>query len=140
MCLRSLHTVSYLTLSYDYVNNWLYADWQEQQSPATVQAGSELLLQYLKDKECHKILNDNTRVLGSWTPATEWIRLNLFEQLAKAGVVYTAWVHSPNCFSRYTADLILQQVDSPTVVTFNDLPAAYIWLQHCDTYCCLNAS
>ncbi|WP_188811033.1 hypothetical protein [Hymenobacter cavernae] len=140
MCLRSLHTASYLTVSYDYVNKWLYADWQEQQSPATVQAGSELLLQCLKDKECHKLLTDNTRVLGSLTAASEWVKLNLFQQLADIGVAYIAWVHSSNCYSRYTADFILQQVDSPIVAAFNDLPAAYAWLQHCDTYRCLNAS
>ena len=140
MCLRLLHTESYLTLSYDYVNKWLYADWQEQQELSAVQAGCELLLHYLQDKECHKLLNDNSRVLGSWTTATEWVKLDSFQQLATAGVAYIAWVHSPNCFSRYTADFLLQQVNSPTVATFDDLPAAYAWLQHCDTYRCLNAS
>ena len=140
MSLLSVHTEPYLVLSFDYDNKWLYADWQESQNPQTVQAGCQLILYHLQQARCCKLLNDNTTVKGTWSTVAEWVNNDFFWQLANAGVTQLAWIHSANCFSRYTADYVLQQVNSPLTAAFNDLPAACVWLQHSQATKYLRAS
>ncbi|OUJ75754.1 hypothetical protein BXP70_00125 [Hymenobacter crusticola] len=118
-----------MTLSLDCDNNWLYAEWQEVQTPQTVEAGCQLILRYIQQEKCCKLLNDNTCVLGAWSVVNQWVNNRFFDNLAMAGVRKLAWVHSANCFSRYTTDCILQQVNSLVTASFNDLPGAFLWLQ-----------
>lgn len=140
MCLLTLHTEPYLTLTFDDENQWLYAEWQEIQNSQTVQAGCQLILHYLQERKCHKLLNDNTCVQGAWSPVIEWVSDDYFSRLAAIGVTNLAWIHSANCFSRYTTDYVLQQVNRPVTAAFNDLPGAYSWLQHSSTFSYLKAS
>jgi len=140
MCLLTIHTEPYLSLFFDQANKWLYAEWQEHQNLETVHEGCQLLLQTIQEKKCYKLLNDTTRVVGMWSAATELIKNDFFQQMGALGVSYIAWVHSSNCISRYTTDWLLQQVNSPVTTTFEDLPAAYSWLQHCEAFCFLDKS
>jgi hypothetical protein len=140
MSILAVHTDPYLILSFDYDNQWLYADWQESQNPQTVQAGCQLILYHLQQAGFCKLLNDNTAVKGTWSAVTEWVNNDFFWQLSMAGVKQLAWIHSANCFSRYTTDYVLQQVNSPLTAAFNDLPAGCIWLQHKQVSTYLRAS
>ncbi|WP_324675195.1 hypothetical protein [Hymenobacter sp. GOD-10R] len=140
MCLLSLHTEPYLTLALDCDNKWLYADWQAVQTPQTVEAGCQLILRYTQEEKCCKLLNDSTSVQGTWSVVTEWVNNGYFDKLAMVGVRKLAWVHSENCFSRYTTDYVLQQVSNPVAAAFNDLPGAYIWLQQSQIASYLRAS
>jgi hypothetical protein len=41
---------------------------------------------------CEKMLNDNTRVVGIWTPAAEWVGTNWLPRMEKAGLKQFTWV------------------------------------------------
>lgn len=129
MALRTLFETSYITISYDYLNDWLHADWTGDQNLETVQTGALQMLQCLRDERCRKVLNDNTRVTSMWSDAAEWGGKEWFPAMTEAGLEYFAWVYSPNVFSRLSTDLTLQHTTRPVVLTFDNVETAAAWLR-----------
>ncbi|GAA4393327.1 hypothetical protein [Hymenobacter koreensis] len=129
MALRLLHEDFALSISYDYLNEWLYADWQPDQDLASVQTGCEKMLELLVSERCRKVLNDNRRVQTIWSEAAEWGGTVWFPAMAAGGLEYFAWVYSPNIYSRLSTDLTLQHTTKPVVVTFDNLETASSWLR-----------
>lgn len=129
MALRLLHETSYLTISYDYQNEWLYANWTGDQSLESVQAGCLSILDHLRTERCAKVLNDNTEVTSMWSDASEWVGATWFPLMAEAGLEYFAWVYSPNVYSRLSADLSLKHTTRPIVLAFDNQELAANWLR-----------
>jgi hypothetical protein len=129
MSLQILLEEPHITVSYDHLNEWLYADWQGPQDLASVQHGALEMLRLLKLQRCHKVLNDNTRVTTMWSEAAEWGGKEWFPAMTAAGLTSFAWVYSPNVYSRLSIDLTLQfALGDPVVGTFDDLETAKAWL------------
>lgn len=129
MSLQLLLDHPHLTISYDHLNEWLYADWQGEQSLSTVRQGGHEVLRLLRQQHCHKVLNDNRHVTGMWSDAAEWAGKELFPALMEAGLHYFAWVYSPNVYSRLSTDLTLQFTHGQAVIaTFDDIDTARAWL------------
>ncbi len=118
-----------IAISYDYLNQWIYVDWRGEQNHQTVKEGCERMLEYLKSELCHKVLNDNTNVRGSWSDASEWVALDWFPRMANAGLKYFAWVYSPSTFSQLSTNKTLNLNKSVIAVTFQNIDTARKWLQ-----------
>ncbi|OON67734.1 hypothetical protein [Hymenobacter sp. CRA2] len=129
MALRLLHQDSVISISYDYSNDWLYADWQAEQDDFSVQAGALKMLGLLRQERCRKVLNDNRRVQTIWSDASEWGGKVWFPLMAEAGLEYFAWVYSPNIYSRLSTDLTLAHTEKPVVMTFDNIDTASAWLR-----------
>ena len=129
MASRVLFESDFLTLTFDYNHDWLYADWQGEQTLETVRAGSAQILEQLRRERCQKLLNDNRAVRGMWMDASEWIARELPPVLESAGLRYVAWVYSADVFSRLSAQHALEKTETPfLVLAFDDMDAARAWL------------
>jgi hypothetical protein len=129
MALRLLHEDSSLSISYDYLNDWLYVDWQPMQDLHSVQQGCLKMLELLKSERCHKVLNDNRRVETIWAEAAEWGGKVWFPAMADGGCEYFAWIYSPNLYSRLSTDRTMEYTIRPVVVAFDSIDTATVWLQ-----------
>ena len=130
MALQTLLEDAHISIHYDHLNEWLYADWHGDQNLTTVQHGASEMLRFLTEQRCHKVLNDNTRVTSMWSEAAEWGGKEWFPAMTAAGLHYFAWVYSPNLYSRLSTDLTLQfTTANPVVATFDDLETAKAWLK-----------
>ena len=129
MALQILLEDPHITIAYDHLNEWLYADWHGEQDLASVQHGALEVLRLMQQQRCHKVLNDSTRVTNMWSEAAEWGGKGWFPMITAVGLQYFAWVYSPNLYSRLSTDLTLQFTTSSSVVaTFDDIDTAKAWL------------
>ncbi|MCC2547280.1 hypothetical protein LJY25_12560 [Hymenobacter sp. BT175] len=129
MTLRTLFEAEYLTVSFDYLNEWFYLDWKGEQDLASVQQGCEQVWLLFQNEQCRRAINDTSHVTGMWSDAAEWVGREFLPQVADAGLEYIAWVYSPDVYSRLSTDLTLQMATKPVVVAFDDLPTAIAWLK-----------
>ncbi len=122
----------YITISFDHLENWLYANWKGPQDLQSVQTGALEMLRLLQEERAHKVLNDNRLVTTIWSDAAEWGGTIWFPQMAAAGLQYFAWVYSPNAYSRLSTDLTLQHTadSGPIVATFDNIETAGNWLRN----------
>lgn len=118
-----------ITITYNEQYHRLDVDWTGFQSFDSVQRGGMLLLKMLKENHCHKILNDNRNVLGTWSEASEWAGEVWFPMIEKAGLEYFAWIYSPSVFSQLSAKKSVD-IAIGNVVTqfFTDISIAEGWL------------
>ena len=121
-----------ISISFDFQENWLYAEWKGEQNMESVQWGALEMLRLLKQEHCHKVLNDNRLVTSIWSDASEWGGKIWFPQMAAAGLHYFAWIYSPNAYSRLSTDLTLQYTPEtgPIVATFDSIETARNWLRN----------
>jgi hypothetical protein len=119
----------FITIEYNEQFSWIYADWKGYQTEHSVKEGCEKMLEALKAFYCSKVLNDNTNVVGIWTPASAWVGANWLPRMKEAGLRYFAWVYSQSAMSRVSADESLRSTDVPDIVkTFDDIESARQWL------------
>ncbi|HYH14802.1 MAG TPA: hypothetical protein VD794_06275 [Flavisolibacter sp.] len=118
----------YITISLD-SNNWLYVDWIGYQTENSVMEGCEKMLEALKYYNVSKVLNDNTRVIGIWTPAAEWVGVNWLPRMETAGLKQFAWVYSSSRLSQVSTDEAIKSTPLPKLIqTFYDISEAQKWL------------
>ncbi|GAB3857674.1 hypothetical protein GCM10028822_31780 [Hymenobacter terrigena] len=130
MANRILYDVPTLTISYDYLNDWLYLDWHGNLDDDSVMAGALKLLELLPQERCAKVLNDNTRITGLWADAAKWGSDVFFPQLHAAGCRYFSWVYSPERYSQLSAELAVQRTSAGIIImTFHNLENAAEWLR-----------
>jgi hypothetical protein len=130
MAHRILYDVPTLTISYDYVDDWLYLDWHGNLDDDTVMAGALKVLELLQQERCAKVLNDNAGITGLWADAAKWGSDVFFPQLHDAGCRYFSWVYSPERYSQLSAELAVQQTAAGIIfMTFRDLATAAEWLR-----------
>lgn len=123
-------TTSHITISYNILDDVLYADWTGNQTEESVMDGCEKMLAYLKKYRCSKVLNDNTHVTSIWVDASEWVGVDWFPRMHAAGCKLFAWVYSPNVYSRLSTDKVLQyDLKSVIATTFQSKQNAEAWLK-----------
>jgi hypothetical protein len=130
MALRTLYDTPTLTISHEYVENWLQLDWHGSPNDAEVMEGALQLLELLRQERCTKVLNDNTHIQGLWAEAARWGGEVFFPQLYEAGCRYFAWIHSPERYSQLSAELAVQHTSAGILfLTFNSPTSASDWLR-----------
>jgi PAS domain S-box-containing protein len=95
---------STVTIEYNVTARYLYVDWTGFQDLESVKAGCLKMLEMLRKNQCHKVLNDNSHVLGTWSEAAEWVGREWFPMMEKVGLQYFAWILSASTFSIMSAE------------------------------------
>ncbi|WP_210463882.1 hypothetical protein [Rufibacter roseolus] len=127
---RILISEPHIAIRHSMAGDLLYADWVGEQTEATVRDGCERILKVLAFHQCHKLLNDNTRVTGMWSDAAEWVALDWIPRMHRAGCRFLAHVYSPDVYARLSADKALGfGVRGVMVTTFQGKEAAEEWLR-----------
>ena len=127
--IKPFHVEDFIAIEYDPENSWIYCDWKGYQTQHSVKTGCEKILEAVVLFQCNKILNDNTNVVGIWTPAANWVGSNWLPRIQAAGVVYFAWVYSSSALSRVSTDEALKNAPTSDFIrTFFDITAAKSWL------------
>ena len=93
---------SKITISYLSASRRMEVDWTGFQDFDSVKRGCLLMLGYLANNNCDRIVNDNTHVQGNWSDAVEWVGNEWFPMMEKAGLKYFAHLFSPSTFSSLT--------------------------------------
>lgn len=120
-----------IVLEYDPENQWILADWIGYQTVDSVKHGCEKMLEFLVQKKCGKVLNDNTHVTGIWSGASAWVGSDWLPRMSKAGLRQFAWVYSPSAFSRLSTNESLRNLDQKEIAkTFDDKDSAMEWLRN----------
>ncbi|MGV3586512.1 MAG: hypothetical protein ACO1OF_05900 [Adhaeribacter sp.] len=123
---------NHIQIYYNQQASWLYVKWVGLQTNASVMAGCEKILEYLKVHKCTKVLNDSLKMDGIWSGAARWVANNWFPRMHAAGLARFAWVYAPGGLSQLAIDKTLRLIE-PTylkyIETFHDLPTAQQWLR-----------
>ncbi len=105
-------------------------NWRGFMAVESVMDGCEKILQFMQERQCYRILNDNTNVEGIWSGASKWMGNNWMKRMYTAGMVSFVWVYSPSVLSRKSMDKALQHTEEPALIkTFDDIEQAKFWLQ-----------
>jgi PAS domain S-box-containing protein len=92
-----------IIINYNKEANRLELDWIGHQNMETVKHGCLKTLEMILRFKITKILNNNIRVVGSWSDASEWVGMVFFPMMEKKGIHSVAWIYSPNAFSQLSA-------------------------------------
>ena len=95
--------------------------------------GGMLMLEALRKFNVEKVLNDNTRVIGIWTPAAKWAGEVWFPKMVESGLKYFAWIYSPSRLSQISTDQTLTNTANTDLIkTFYHIDEAVVWLRSCE--------
>ena len=128
MQLHSIVDSPEISIGYDAQNHWLYVDWKGEHDGESSWACCQLMLETLRAWPCPKILNDNSSISRTTMQLSER-SLGWVAQMRAAGLQHLAWVLPRNMFARQSVETVVIGIETPKVVTFDDLASAYIWLQ-----------
>lgn len=104
----------------------LYCDWIGLQEENELKTAGEKILELLASRQCSKVLNDNTRVIGDWYHSVDWTSGNWFPRMQRAGLTHFAWICSDDVFTQLSAKRAVP--DGDLVKAFNTFEEAYAWL------------
>ncbi|QMU26746.1 hypothetical protein [Adhaeribacter radiodurans] len=128
-----LYSSDSIKIWYEPDEQWLYTEWTGSLNLHTVQQNGQKVLQFLKEKQCTKILNNNQQVQGPWLDACSYAAEESLPQLIEAGLQYLAWVQSPNPYSQYSMEQTLEATSlsiKNRINVFYSLPVAKEWLRN----------
>ncbi|MFD2785534.1 hypothetical protein [Hymenobacter rubripertinctus] len=114
-------------ISYDAANNWLYADWQGEHDQASARQCCGHIQAAMQRYPTGKLLNDNSNLSRSEVQLTEW-GVNWLREMYAQGLRYMAWVYAPDYPGRQPSEMLVRYLDKPTVVAFDDVATACLWL------------
>ena len=72
--------------------------------------GCQATIDYLRENRCSNMLNDNRKVVGSWSAANEWIANNWVPQVLRLGLKKFAHIVSPGIFGQASAAEMVTRV------------------------------
>ncbi|MES3016611.1 MAG: ATP-binding protein [Bacteroidota bacterium] len=120
---------NYVTIRYRQEQQYIDVDWIGYQNYDSVVKGCQIMLDIMQKNDCHKILNDNTRVKGNWSEASDWGAEIWFPAMARAGLRKFAWIYSPSTFSRIASSKsVPPSYDEVELAFFDDKVKAANWL------------
>lgn len=126
--MEALYDSPPLSISYDPTHKWLFVEWRGHHTTASALSGGEQVISCLRQKSCHKMLNDNSLVTNDWEPAARWVGAEFYPRLAELQMRYVAWVCANNWSARRSMEATMLFITEPTVVLFDDVATAYTWL------------
>ena len=112
---------------YFHKDGFLYVDWTGFQSKSSVYDGCEKMLHFLKLTGVSKVINDNSNAKGIWDH--NWVAVNWFPKMEKAGIKKFAWVLSPESICRFEATSAIMAISASSLVkTFENVETAKEWI------------
>jgi hypothetical protein len=124
--MESLLKAKNIEITYDPTHRYLYCNWIGFQNKQSIMNTGAIILDFLKQKNVAKVLNDNTLVTGPWQEAAEWTVTVWFPDMIKAGLKHFAWIFSDNIFAELSAKKAMPAND--IVKSFNGKDEARQWL------------
>lgn len=120
----------YLTIECDKANNWVYNEWIGVLPTETVIQGCQATIDFLREYRCPNMLNDNRKVVGSWSGANDWIAQNWMPQALALGLKRFAHIVSPGIFGQTSASEMSTRVGTQFEMRlFEDMALAKAWLR-----------
>ena len=114
---------------YNLEKKWMESTWLGFQNYDSVTQNCWVLLDLMQKNSTHKILNDNTFVLGDWSEASEWAAQVWFPAMAEAGLKYFAWIYSASTFSQMAAEKSVDMAVGEIIIQFfTTVAEAETWL------------
>jgi PAS domain S-box-containing protein len=92
-----------ISIIYNKEFNRLDLDWIGHQNMDTVKHGCLKTLEMILRFKIQRILNNNLKVIGSWSDASEWVGKIFFPMMEKKGVKSVAWIYSSDAFNQLSA-------------------------------------
>lgn len=114
-------------IGHDAVNQCLYADWRGDYTQDLSRSTCRLLLAVQRQLPCPKLLNDYSSMTRSTVQLTPWGEQWLAD-MQDAGLRCIAWVMPTDPLARQRTEDLVQAIDAPRVVAFQDVASAYSWL------------
>ncbi|MDQ2769468.1 MAG: hypothetical protein M3Y54_03090 [Bacteroidota bacterium] len=115
-------------IAHDTVNQCLYADWRGDYNQELSRSTCRMLLAVQRQRPYPRLLNDYSSMTRTTVELTLWGQQWLADMQA-AGLRCIAWVLPTDPLARQVTEHIVQAIDQPRVVTFQDVASAYSWLQ-----------
>ena len=120
----------YLTIEFDAANNWIYNSWIGVLPTEKVIQGCQATLEFLRENPSANMLNDNRKVVGSWSAANDWIAQNWMPQALAMGLKRFAHIVSPGIFGQASAAEMVTRVGTQFEMRlFQDIALAEAWLR-----------
>lgn len=123
-----LLTTEFLTIEYNAVDDFLFADWHGNLTNDAIVQGYENILFYLKREHSRKLLDNHYDVKGLWAELAEWCAYDWYPRAGAAGLEYHAAVYSQDHFSRLSTDKAIRMVKSGIIKGFDTVQEAEGWL------------
>lgn len=121
---------SYVSVTHNAEENWLYILWQGERTSQTLMQGAETLLHCIKETGTTKIINDSSASLNAWPNLIDWFAVQYAPRLQAAGIQYFAWIYDDKNVTKQAADAILKKERSDIIVmVFDKVQNAKTWLQ-----------
>ncbi|SFU90290.1 hypothetical protein SAMN04487941_3195 [Pontibacter akesuensis] len=121
---------TYLTISHDKKNRWIYNNWTGYVSTDNVKVGSTSFLEVLQQTGCAFTLIDNRELVGPWDQSLEWIKNEWVPAAKKVGLRFYAHVVNKDTFAEAAALQMQDFVKGEFEMrVFYSMPDAQEWLQ-----------
>jgi|GEM_PF-101109 len=117
----------YLTAEFKQNESWIEARWGAYQTFSSLQHGSHIIWNMLKENNCSKIINDNRLFLGNWAEATEEGRIMWFLAMEKSGLRQFAWVLPEEKYNKLSAAELNTDVYGVQIKHFQNVKDAREW-------------
>jgi len=119
----------YFSSVYDEENDWIYNDWIGDVTVEEVIEACKVSIDHLEAHKPSKVLNDNSKLSGSWDEANDWIAQNWMPRALAAGLKKFAHIISPDVFGALSAEELVTRVSDFEMRIFNNRAEAEAWLK-----------
>lgn len=120
----------YIRIAYDAANHWVCNEWIGEQTYIGILAGADACLPLLLENHCAYLLNDNSRVIGPWDHAVEWVVTNWAPRAIAQGLTHFANVVSSEALAASSAQSMALGLSGQLQLhLFDNLEAAQKWLR-----------
>ncbi|AKQ45809.1 hypothetical protein TH63_09395 [Rufibacter radiotolerans] len=119
----------YLTVTVDSENRWVHTDWMGYLTEESVKAGALAYTDALRKADLFCVLNDTTKVIGSWDHSVDWVVNQWAPMAAKAGLRHFAMVTAPQSFAEGSASAFYSSLKDFEARVFDNIQEARQWLR-----------
>ncbi|RDV11514.1 STAS/SEC14 domain-containing protein [Pontibacter diazotrophicus] len=120
----------FLTVDIDKKNHWVHNDWIGYLTRDNVQSGALAYLSAVRESGFSCVLNDNSKVLGSWDHSLEWTAKEWAPLAAKAGIRYFALIITPDSMAESSASNFSSLITAFEIKVFSNVTDAKDWLRY----------
>lgn len=121
---RLFHQCDSLVVEYNVLANYLYAVWARDQTPTTIAAGHERILQYLQREHCPRLLDNHQAIHGYWAEPADWLSQDWYPRARQGGLTNHAVVYATDILACRSTEEALQGIAGGSVAGFVDLATA----------------
>ena len=120
----------FLTLEYDPINSWHYANWIGYASTDNVKDGACAYLDLMRQIPCPYFLNNNQELVGPWDKANDWLQAVWVPQARDLGLRYMAHVLAPNIAAALSGQDLHRRIEGQFEMRiFGGVSKAQAWLR-----------